>query len=88
MQMHTLVTLERSHGLDLTRTFVTTMIDAAHIVFGRIGAGYRHWQANAKARRDRDAFLDMPDYLLRDIGLTRHDLDFLDLHPSDRRTRT
>jgi uncharacterized protein YjiS (DUF1127 family) len=37
---------------------------------GRIG----RWLENGRRTREHRRMLDMPDYLLRDIGITREDL--------------
>jgi uncharacterized protein YjiS (DUF1127 family) len=34
----------------------------------------RHWAARSERARQRRAFLELPDFILRDIGLTRDDL--------------
>ena len=45
---------------------------ALHRMLGRFAAQARDWR---RRRRDHAALIDQPDYLLRDIGLARHEIE-------------
>jgi uncharacterized protein YjiS (DUF1127 family) len=47
-------------------------VAALNRMLGRITAQILDWR---RRRRDRAALINQPDYLLRDIGLNRHEIE-------------
>ncbi|WP_224405970.1 DUF1127 domain-containing protein [Afifella sp. IM 167] len=76
--MHTLQSLERVHGLGAAtrsrRSPATGVFPALRPVGGWLGRAFDRWQAIGQARQDYRHLLSLPDYLLRDVGLTRDDV--------------
>ncbi|MEZ5933990.1 MAG: DUF1127 domain-containing protein [Alphaproteobacteria bacterium] len=74
MQLHTPQSLARVHGLDAARperSLTASMIGAVFAACGWIGRALRFWHDKRKAMQDYRRLLALPDYMLRDIGVSR-----------------
>jgi uncharacterized protein YjiS (DUF1127 family) len=85
MQIHTLSNLERIHGLDVPRPLIVALINVCAGICGRIMEFAARRRAAIQARRDRAAFLAMPDYMLRDIGVLRDEIAWSDFMENELR---
>lgn len=70
--MQTSLTLVR--GPDIVPDHVPSPAGALRGRFAWVARVFRDWQADRQAARDMDALLAMPDHVLRDIGVSRHEV--------------
>ena len=64
-------------GLDVlwpARTPEAAAFSTVRAVRGWIGRAVRGWGAIAQAERDRATLLALSDHMLRDIGISRHEI--------------
>jgi uncharacterized protein YjiS (DUF1127 family) len=77
MQLHTPQSLDRVHGLGAVgrgRSLTAVAISALGALWAQINGAVSLWRAAWKAEQDYKVLLAMPDYRLRDIGLSRQDI--------------
>jgi len=63
-----------------------TSVQKPHFPFGSMGRVLRRWRENSERRSAIRTLEDMPDYILRDMGLTRDGIRHAVRHSTTRQT--
>jgi uncharacterized protein YjiS (DUF1127 family) len=87
MNVQTLQNLERVHGLDIPQPLVLAAISAMSAACTWIVDNLARWRMAMQARRDHAALFTMSDHMLRDIGVSRHEIALSVLEPRRRSIR-
>ena len=77
MHAYASLTLPRVLGTDILwprRPLGDVTIRALCALSDRVGLALRTWRAHVRAERDRAALVVLSDHLLRDIGISRHQI--------------